>query len=276
HHVNFLGGARSAGAHVRYSSLDRGVRVDFNQPYVFSPKFSLSGEGQDWRTITPAYSSRVRGAKAILTHRPSARMSWAVSVTSEFDRSSVEPEALGNPALFAQLIALGLDPFTGEQRGTLNAFALDFQHSTADSLLNAHRGYQLAFHAEQAGKWVPGTFNYTSVSGDARYYLPLGDKVTFASRAQAGNIRPAGNIQPNIPFSKRYFLGGATSIRGWGRYEVSPLRGGLPYGGDSMFSWSEEIRAILHGNLGGVLFLDAGNVWADSWAIDLSDLRYAI
>ena len=32
-----------------------------------------------------------------------------------------------------------------------------------------------------------------------------------------------------MPFSKKYFLGGATSVRGWGRYEVSPLSGsGLP------------------------------------------------
>ena len=37
HHVNFLGGARSAGAHARWSSLDRGVRLDFNQPYLFTP-----------------------------------------------------------------------------------------------------------------------------------------------------------------------------------------------------------------------------------------------
>ena len=48
HHVNFLGGARSAGAHARWSSLDRGVRVDFNQPYLFRPHFSLGGEGQQW------------------------------------------------------------------------------------------------------------------------------------------------------------------------------------------------------------------------------------
>jgi len=39
HHLNFLGGARSAGVHARYSNLDRGVRLDFNQPYFFSPHF---------------------------------------------------------------------------------------------------------------------------------------------------------------------------------------------------------------------------------------------
>ena len=66
------------------------------------------------------------------------------------------------------------------------------------------------------------------------------DKYVLASRLQIGNIRPYGNAQSNVPFSKRYFLGGATSIRGWGRYEVSPLSDGLPIGGDSMLAWSEE------------------------------------
>ena len=93
---------------------------------------------------------------------------------------------------------------------------------------------------------------------------------------QLGNIAPAGNDQTLLPFSKKYFLGGATSIRGWGRYEVGPLSDGLPIGGNSMFAFSEELRASLHGNLGGVLFLDAGNVWADSWGIKLNDLRYAV
>ncbi len=56
HHVNFLGGARTAGAHVRWSSLDRGIRLDFNQPYFMSPHFSLGAEGQQWYTYTPAYT----------------------------------------------------------------------------------------------------------------------------------------------------------------------------------------------------------------------------
>src|SRR5436309_15261224 len=43
HHVNFFGGARSAGAHVRWSWLDRGARLDFNQPYFSSGRPSRSG-----------------------------------------------------------------------------------------------------------------------------------------------------------------------------------------------------------------------------------------
>ncbi|HEV3139720.1 MAG TPA: BamA/TamA family outer membrane protein [Vicinamibacterales bacterium] len=277
HHVNFLGGARSAGVHARYSSLDRGVRVDFNQPYFFRPHFALSGEGQDWYTFTPAYQSVVAGAKATLTHKTSEKSSWSVSMISEHDRSTVTPGVLANPAQRNSLIALGLDPVTGVQNGTLNALAFDMQRSTADNVLNAHRGYQIAFHAEQAGRVVPGSFAYDAVSADGRQYLPLGsDRLILASRLQLGNIQPASADPTKVPFGKKYFLGGATSVRGWGRYELSPLSAGLPIGGNSMLALSEEIRAVISGNFGGVIFLDGGNVWADSWGIRFGELRYAV
>jgi outer membrane protein insertion porin family/translocation and assembly module TamA len=276
HHVNFFGGARSAGVHARWSSLDRGVRVDFNQPYFFTPHFSLGGEGVQWYTFTPAYKSVVTGAKMSVTHRQTVRTSWAVSITSEHTVSSIDPEVAADPSFRDELIALGLDPTTLEQNGNLNALGLDFQHSTADNVLNASRGYQIALHGESAGRLAPGDFNFYGASLDGRHYLPFGDRVVFASRLQMGNIRPVAQDPKNVPFSKKYFLGGASSIRGWGRYEVSPLLAGQPIGGNSMLAMSGELRAILVGKLGGVLFLDTGNVWTDSLAFDLSDLRYAV
>jgi outer membrane protein insertion porin family/translocation and assembly module TamA len=277
HHVNFLGGARLAGAHARWSSLDRGIRLDFNQPYFFAPHFSLGGEAQQWYTYTPAYQSTITGAKATVTHQGSPRTSWAISLTNEHTNSAIAPAVLSDVTLYNNLIALGLDPTTGAQSGTLNAAGFDLQHSTADNALDAHHGYQIALHAEQAGRFLPGTFNYYALAVDGRQYLPIGGRAVFASRLQLGNIRPVGGEQANVPFSKRYFLGGATSIRGWGRYEVGPLSGsGLPIGGDSMLALSEELRANLRGKLGAVFFIDGGNVWAQSWGLRLSDLRYAV
>ena len=43
-----------------------------------------------------------------------------------------------------------------------------------------------------------------------------------------------------------------------------------------MLAFSEELRAVISGNFGGVLFLDGGNVWAESWGIRLNELRYAV
>ncbi len=277
HHVNFLGGARSGGIHGRYSALDRGIRLDFLQPYVFSPHFSAGLEGQLWRTFTPAYQSIVGGSKATLTHRSTTRTSWALSIMTEENSSSISNEALNDPTLRDELIALGLDPTTGKQEGVLNAISADFQHSTSDNVLNARRGYQLAAHAETAGRLLPGSYNYYALSGDVRHYLPLGESIVIANRIQIGNIDQAGEDPKNVPFSKKYFLGGASSNRGWGRYEISPLSGsGYPIGGNTMFAFSTELRAVLRGNFGGVLFLDGGNVWTDGWVIDFGDLRYAI
>jgi outer membrane protein assembly complex protein YaeT len=281
HHVNFLGGARSAGTHARWSSLDRGLRLDFNQPYFFAPHLSLGGEAQRWYTFTPTYQSVITGAKTTLVHRQSDRFSWSVSLTSERNTSSIKQALLDDPELYAKLysdlIALGLDPTTGKQEGTLSAVGFDLQRSTADNLLNAHRGYQLAFHVEEAGRLLPGTFNYYAASVDARHYLPLSDRLVLANRVQIGTINAAGTDPAQVPFSKKYFLGGATSIRGWGRYEVSPLgESGLPIGGNSMFAFSSEARLSTRGSLGLVAFLDGGNVWAGDGTFELNDLRYAV
>jgi outer membrane protein assembly factor BamA len=280
HHVNFLGGARSAGLHARWSSLDRGIRADFTQPFFLAPHLSIGGEVEQWYTYTPAYNSIVTGGRATFTHRADEKTSWSLSFTSERDNSTIDESFRNSPTfpeLRNDLIALGLNPSTDHQEGTLNALGFDVNRSTADSLLDAHHGYQASLHAEQAGRFLPGTFNYFAVSVDGRQFTQLGRRIVVASRLQFGNIAQADNNPANVPFSKKYFLGGATSLRGWGRYEVSPVgESGIPLGGNSLFAVSEEVRAVISGNFGGVIFADAGNVWTDLAAMNLGDLRYDI
>jgi outer membrane protein insertion porin family len=275
-HLNFLGGARTAGAHVRWSSLERGVRLNFIQPYFLGPRFSLEGEGQQWRTVTPAYVSTVSGAKISLTHRWSANTAWSVSMSSEHDISTIAEEVRNDPSLRTSLIALGLDPSTAEQNGTLNLLGFDMHRSRVDNLLDARRGYQLAFHVEQAGDLLPGTFHFRAASIDGRYYQPLSTRrLVLATRVQLGSIDSIGGS--TVPLPRRYFLGGSSGVRGWSRYEISPLsESGVPIGGNSLFALSTELRARIRRNLGAVAFLDSGNVWADTWGINLRDLRYAI
>ena len=173
--LNFFGGGRTAEAHLRWSSLDRGARVNFAQPYFLASGVTLGLLGQQWYTAAPAYSSIVSGGKVTLTHRTSVRTSWAVSYTSERDESTVDDAVLQNAALRNYLIALGLNPVSGQQSGVLNAIGFDVQWSTADNVLNSTRGYQATFHAEQAGRFLPGSFSYTSFSVDGRHYLPVGN-----------------------------------------------------------------------------------------------------
>jgi outer membrane protein assembly complex protein YaeT len=259
-HLNFFGGARHAGVETKWSSLDRGVRLDYTEPYLFSSHMSMNFEGRGWQAVEPVYSQNVLGGRATLRHQANSQLYWTVSLINEFQRSNITNEGLENFSIRNNLIALGLDPRTGQTRGTTAAVAFDVNRNTTNNLLDASRGYVLAGHVEQAGKWLWGTYNYWEVTGEARQYTRVGSSFVWANRVHLGTIDAlAGSA--SVPFFKRYFLGGATSVRGWGRFEVSPLSGfGLPIGGLSMLEGSTEIRKPLVGKLGGVAFFDFGNV----------------
>jgi outer membrane protein assembly complex protein YaeT len=276
-HLNFLGDARHAGFEGKWSSLDRGVRAEYREPFFLTSHFSLNFDGQAWQAQEPVYSLDSLGGRITLRHQANAQNTWSISFSNEFQRSSVTAEALEDFSIRDDLIALGLDPTDGEFTGSTTAVAFEASRTTANNLLDARTGYVLTGRVEQAGRWLPGTSDYWSVSAEGRHYLPVGRTMVVANRLRVATIDGLGDLQRNVPFYKRYFLGGATSVRGWGRFEVGPLSGfGLPIGGHSMLEGSSEVRLPLWGKLGGVAFLDYGNVWSRSWDFDIGDLRYAV
>jgi outer membrane protein assembly complex protein YaeT len=279
-HLNFFGGARHAGVETKWSSLDRGVRLEYTEPYFLSSHMSMNFEGRAWQAVEPVYSLNSLGGRATLRHQANSQLYWTVSLINEFQRSNISNAGLEDFTIRNNLIALGLDPCTdpsrcGETRGTTAAIAFDVNRNTTNNLLDANRGYVLTGHLEQAGKWLWGTYNYWEVSGEARQYTRVARSFVWANRLHFGTIDALGT-SASVPFFKRYFLGGATSVRGWGRFEVSPLSGfGLPVGGLSMLEGSTEIRKPLFGKLGAVAFFDFGSVSSDSLKFPTGDLLYA-
>ena len=275
-HVNFFGGARQAGFEGKWSSLDRGIRLDLTEPYFYSPHLSLRFEGQGWQAREPVYALNSVGGRATLKHQANQQDQWSVSLFNEFQRSRIDDAALLDFSLRDELISLGLDPRTGESEGTLSGIAFDMSRNTTNNILDARRGYMINAHVEQTGKWMWGDFNYWAVALEGRHYFTISRRAVIANRLRMGSIDAAGDLESNVPFYKRYFLGGASSIRGWGRFEVSPLSGfGLPIGGHTMLEGSTEARLPVWGKLGAVAFLDYGNVWANSWDFDFGDLLFA-
>lgn len=290
-HVNFLGGARTAGVLARYSGLDRGVRLNFKEPYFFGPRNDLTLSAQSWHSDEPAFNLDTNGGRATISRRfrrgggpvLGSRPSTTLSLTYANERETyrISQAALDDPTFRDELIALGLDPRPGPNAGrgggTRSAISLDGGRNTTDNLLDARHGYVAAIHLEQAGSWLAGSYDYYEVTSELRLYRSLSDRLVVAGQARLGSIDAIGNPDVRVPFFKRYFLGGATNLRGWGRYEVAPLSGnGLPIGGHSFLNVSTEVRANVWRSLGVVLFLDAGNVWADPWDFALDDLRYDI
>jgi outer membrane protein assembly complex protein YaeT len=276
-HLNFLGGARQLGFEGKWSSLDRGVRAGYREPFLLRPHFSLQFEGQAWQAAEPVYSLNTLGGRITVRHQANSQNIWSVSLINEYQRSSVTAEALEDFTIRDELIALGLDPRGQSRPGTLGALAFDISRNTTTSLLDARSGYVLSAHVEQAGKWLAGTWDYRSVTTEGRHYVSAGRRLVLANRLRVGTIDAIGDIDRNVPFYKRYFLGGASSLRGWGRFEVGPTSGfGLPLGGHTMLEGSSEVRAPLTGKFGAVAFVDFGNVWSQPWDFNVGDLRYAV
>ncbi len=94
----------------------------------------------------------------------------------------------------------------------------------------------------------------------------------------AGIIRSFGNSD-DAPFSEKFYVGGANSIRAFQVRSIGPggfiganLGSQFDYlirNGDLKLVFNLEYRTRLMGNLYGAIFLDAGNVWDNGdWLID--------
>jgi outer membrane protein insertion porin family len=278
-HLNFFGNARHLTTETRWSSIERGARASLDQPYLYHRGLSLTATANTWWTNELIYGSHTYGGQVGVSYRLIGRGRGArsprggvlrVAYVHEYLRYSVHPDALADLTDFAELVSLGLDPITGAGRGTRAAVAFDVDRSFVDDVRDPHRGIGLALHTEHARPAFGGTFNYSEYVVDGRGYVPFGPHV-LAIRGRFGTL--AADTDTDVPFSERFFLGGSTSLRGWGRYEVAPLFNGLPVGGRTMVDMTAELRLAVRGPLGMVAFVDAGNVWSNNWDANLGDLR---
>ncbi len=177
---------------------------------------------------------------------------------------------------------------------TRQSVRIEGERDTRDNILDPRRG-----------SVQRGTVQYSRLEGDYAYLKTLASTSNavpqnpersrlFAFRVQGGYIasfRDPGDEDPlnAVPYQDRFFIGGATSLRGYRREDVGPLGDdGLTRGGTVLFLANAELRFPLIWRLAGGMFLDAGNVWASPSDLKLShvfgeltgrfsrlDLRYA-
>ncbi len=91
---------------------------------------------------------------------------------------------------------------------------------------------------------------------------------SFVFHVGVGMAFPYGNAKA-LPFEKKYFSGGANSVRGWSVRSLGPgvyksADGSLNFinqAGDLKLDLNVEYRTHLFWKLNGAAFVDAGNIW---------------
>lgn len=109
---------------------------------------------------------------------------------------------------------------------------------------------------------------YAKADFDYTHLVRFDDRNVLALHAGIGVAYPYGNSKV-LPFEKRYFSGGANSVRGWGVRELGPggYKGNdgridfINQTGDMKLDLNAEYRTLLFWKFEGALFVDAGNIW---------------
>lgn len=122
--------------------------------------------------------------------------------------------------------------------------------------LGMYRLFGIAF-----AQYIKGDFEYT-------HNLHLDYNNTLVFHFGLGLAYPYGN-STILPFEKRYFSGGANSVRGWTVRGLGPGKyiehdGNINFinqTGDMKLDLNIEYRAHLFWKFNGALFVDAGNIW---------------
>ena len=148
--------------------------------------------------------------------------------------------------------------------------AIKTNMETAGNLLNAS---SRLFGAERDGEGHYRLFNiayaqYVKADVDFTRQLISNYRDQLVFHIGLGIAYPYGNSTV-LPFEKRYFSGGANSVRGWSVRSLGPGRykdkdGNINFitqTGDMKLDLNLEYRTHLFWKFGGALFLDAGNIW---------------
>jgi len=110
----------------------------------------------------------------------------------------------------------------GAQSPTVGEVILDVRHDRRDNPLYPHRGYELLGNVEVATEYLGGDVNFQRVELGGSYHIPLSDSQWIHLGLRHGFVAASGSTSNNLPFTRRFFPGGAGSVRGYQEGEAAP------------------------------------------------------
>lgn len=152
-----------------------------------------------------------------------------------------------------------------------------------DSVTKPENGVIMETSFGVAASQIGSDFTYERMVAQARGYWRVAPWLQIASRAKTGLIIPFGD-NPSAPFNKRFYLGGANTIRGWGSRRLAPRTQecddsdsceSIPVGGYTMIQGNLELRFRAAKSLWLVAFGDMGDVQSDEVTFTADEWNYS-
>jgi outer membrane protein assembly factor BamA len=145
----------------------------------------------------------------------------------------------------------------GTPQANSAAFVIQLVRDLRDPPLLPRRGLKLFTQMEFASESLGGNVNYQRLLVGASYHQDLGGGRLLHFGAMQGMTFTWGGTANQLPFNKRYFPGGANSVRGYVEGEASPLDGnGQQLGAETFTLLNLELEQLLTKTWSVVAFID--------------------
>ena len=299
------------GGQEAYADLTWLAAVDFSQPWIFSTRnsfnASLFAERQSVPTI---FVRRAVGLQLALVRAIGPRTPLTLSYRPELSTLDAAETLLCTSLLICTREDIGF--LTSAQR--LAPLGLNLTRDLSNSLLNPTRGYRLIVDLEHSASWTLSEYRYDRALVEGTWYAGLNASSVLATRIRGGWVRAAGvsDVANVIPPQKRFYAGGANSVRGFAQNRLGPrvlvvddpvalIRpdslGGAgctvdqvvdlscdatgtedldsrATGGTRALEGNVELRFALARDFEAVAFADFGQVWGPDQTVALADLEF--
>lgn len=260
---NWFGGARQLSITGQYSTITNALAASFTQPHF---------PDHDTAAVLPFRQTQEKEDTYDLL---------ASRTTPHFERT-FGPDLTGKLGWGAEYASLsGIDAATGRalggvrRAGFLSGPSLALVWNTTDDPLQPKSGHVLTLQANQRGVIWGGDYDFYKLTGEGKQYWSLGAETILATRLEIGLGDTLGGAA-DFPIFERYYAGGQTSVRGFGRRRLGPKSASdRPLGGLSLVEGSVELRRPIWGNFGGVAFLDFGQVSLHAYDPPLDDVKFS-
>jgi translocation and assembly module TamA len=269
-HRNFLGDLRKLQLEARagyawiptpYHPEREGVvgnlTASFEQPGVFGRRVDLALKVGGERSIEPAYATWAVRTRVGTPLRLASR--WTLLPTYNVETYLIDA---------GTTLAGGTTPPQLQNCSSSRVCLLSYLEQRVawdgrDDPIEPRRGLVVGLTLQEGFHLGRNGYDYLRVSPEVSFYVPLGWRTVLAGRLRVGGLVPLHESGPASVVAL-FSAGGSSSVRGYGYQRLSPmaLQDGrwVPTGGNGLVEASLEVRQQLGGAVGGVFFLDAGNV----------------
>lgn len=246
---NFLGGARRLQLTGRVSNLfasslngsvcdavddavftkiDWFISADFTQPWILSPRNTLTASIFYERQSLKDVFIR-KGVGADLAINRSLGRTSILSLGYRPQRTSLDAAELFFCSSF--LVCEPDDISVLQGANWLAPGVLTLSTSRTDALLNPTRGWTLRVELEAAGGTTGSDFAYRRWVSDGAVYKEVSPGWVFATRLRAGSVsagefaglsQQVDQVRSIVHPQKRFFAGGANTVRGYSQNQLGP------------------------------------------------------